>query len=90
MRAVENMSSESDDRSADKSKSAGISKSVPEKLELEFVSLGERPPRGKARYRDPENPFHTWSGRGKRPDWLREYLNAGRQLAEFEIPEKKE
>ncbi|WWL46348.1 H-NS histone family protein (plasmid) [Pseudomonas parakoreensis] len=53
-------------------------------------SIGRRPPRGQARYRDPGNPFHTWSGRGKRPAWLKEYLDAGRQLAEFEIQEKED
>ncbi|WP_328821315.1 H-NS histone family protein [Pseudomonas paracarnis] len=90
MRAVENMSSECDDKDTDKSKPAGKPKSVPTTRELEFVPLGERPPRGQARYRDPTNPFHTWSGRGKRPAWLKEYLDAGRQLAEFEIQEKED
>ncbi len=35
------MSSECDDKDADKSKSAGKSKSVPTTRELEFVPLGE-------------------------------------------------
>jgi DNA-binding protein H-NS len=42
-------------------------------------------PRGRPRYRDSANPFNTWSGRGKRPDWLRKYLAEGRELSEFEI-----
>ncbi|MCC8616331.1 MULTISPECIES: H-NS family nucleoid-associated regulatory protein [Xanthomonas] len=46
----------------------------------------EKAPRGKPRYRDPNNPFNTWVGRGKRPDWLRDYLQSGRDLSEFEIP----
>ncbi|MGP4920721.1 MULTISPECIES: H-NS histone family protein [Pseudomonas] len=54
---------------------------------IEFVSMGERPPKGRARYRDPANPFNTWGGRGKRPDWLRKYLDNGRALTEFEISE---
>ncbi|MGP5461649.1 H-NS histone family protein [Pseudomonas helleri] len=49
--------------------------------------MGERPPKGRARYRDPANPFNTWGGRGKRPDWLRKYLDNGRALTEFEISE---
>lgn len=54
---------------------------------LEFVPLdAEKAPRGKPRYRDPDNPFNTWVGRGKRPDWLRDYLQSGRDLSEFEIP----
>ncbi|MBO9790303.1 H-NS histone family protein [Xanthomonas phaseoli pv. dieffenbachiae] len=54
---------------------------------FEFVPLdAEKAPRGKPRYRDPNNPFNTWVGRGKRPDWLRDYLQSGRDLSEFEIP----
>ncbi|WP_235663829.1 H-NS histone family protein [Pseudomonas savastanoi] len=49
--------------------------------------MGERPPKGVARYRDPANPFNTWGGRGKRPDWLRKYLDQGRSLSEFETKE---
>lgn len=53
---------------------------------LEFVPLApEKMPRGRPRYRDSANPFNTWSGRGKRPDWLRKYLAEGRELSEFEI-----
>ena len=36
-----------------------------------------------AKYRDPEAPDHTWSGKGKRPAWLVEALDSGRQLEEF-------
>ncbi|EDR9582136.1 H-NS histone family protein, partial [Salmonella enterica subsp. enterica] len=28
-----------------------------------------------------------WVGRGKRPDWLKKYLDEGRELSEFEIAE---
>jgi len=59
-------------------------------LVIEFVSLGEKPPRGAARYRDPANPFQTWSGRGKRPTWLRDYLESGRLLQEFEVVDESE
>jgi DNA-binding protein H-NS len=27
----------------------------------------------------------TWGGRGKRPQWLRDALNAGKQLADFAV-----
>lgn len=37
------------------------------------------------KYRNPENPEQTWTGRGKRPDWLRNALNSGRELMEFSI-----
>jgi DNA-binding protein H-NS len=39
----------------------------------------ERPPRSRGpvnppKYRNPENPLQTWSGRGKRPAWVVDYL----------------
>lgn len=38
-----------------------------------------------AKYRHPENPDLTWSGRGRRPAWIREAVEAGRALSDFEI-----
>lgn len=35
------------------------------------------------KYRD--DAGHTWAGRGKRPQWLREQLEAGRSLDEFRV-----
>lgn len=29
------------------------------------------------RYRHPDNPELTWTGRGKRPNWLRQFEEAG-------------
>ncbi|SAL80237.1 H-NS histone family protein [Caballeronia telluris] len=52
---------------------------------VRFVTQAEKAPKGEPRYRDPANPFNTWSGRGKRPDWLRVYLDQGAQLSDFEI-----
>ena len=43
-----------------------------------------------AKYRDPDNPFHTWTGIGKRPKWLRSYLEQGRKLEEFLIEQDGE
>jgi DNA-binding protein H-NS len=37
------------------------------------------------KYRDPHAPDQTWSGRGKRPQWLQEKLAEGRSLEEFAI-----
>lgn len=31
-------------------------------------------------YRNPSNPAQSWSGRGKRPDWLREFISKGGSL----------
>jgi DNA-binding protein H-NS len=35
------------------------------------------------KYRHPENPDQTWSGRGKRPQWLNDALAEGKSLEDF-------
>ncbi len=37
----------------------------------------------KAKYRNPDNPQETWSGRGRKPAWIKEWLEAGKQLEEL-------
>ena len=38
-----------------------------------------------AKYRNPDNPSETWSGRGHQPRWLQAQLAAGRTLADVTI-----
>ena len=37
------------------------------------------------RFIDPANPDNTWKGIGPRPQWLREYVEAGRDVEEFRV-----
>ena len=37
------------------------------------------------KYRNPENPRETWSGRGHRPRWLEAQLTIGKTLQDLEI-----
>jgi DNA-binding protein H-NS len=37
------------------------------------------------KYKNPKNPAEIWSGRGKQPLWLREQLEAGKNLDQFLI-----
>lgn len=37
------------------------------------------------KYRNPENPEQTWSGRGRRPAWIAEAEAAGKSLEEMAI-----
>lgn len=39
----------------------------------------------KVRYRNPNNKDETWTGKGRKPKWLLELLDAGRQLDEFAV-----
>lgn len=42
-------------------------------------------PRVFPKYRNPEEPSETWSGRGKQPRWLATALKNGRTIEEFVI-----
>lgn len=37
------------------------------------------------KYRNPADPTETWHGRGPRPEWLIELIDAGREKEEFLI-----
>lgn len=37
------------------------------------------------KYRNPENPEQTYSGHGRKPDWLNAKLNEGKTLEEFAV-----
>ena len=36
-----------------------------------------------AKYVNPDNPEQTWSGRGRRPQWINEALESGRTLEDL-------
>ncbi|MFC3058580.1 H-NS histone family protein [Paenirhodobacter populi] len=38
-----------------------------------------------AKYRHPENPALTWSGRGRKPQWIIDALSAGKSLGDLAI-----
>ena len=40
---------------------------------------------GNVRFRNPANPEQTWSGRGKRPNWLQQALDQGASLLDFAV-----
>jgi len=46
-------------------------------------------PKSPPKYAHPENPLVTWTGRGRQPDWIKEGLAAGKQLAHFLIEEEQ-
>jgi DNA-binding protein H-NS len=51
------------------------------------LGLDAKPKRGRAkiRYRDPDDPENTWTGRGEQPEWVTAKLDAGITLADLEI-----
>jgi DNA-binding protein H-NS len=64
--------------SADTGRSARASKGSAKKT---GKSAGKVAPK----YRNPDNPAETWTGRGKQPRWLAAYTGNGRNLDEFLI-----
>ena len=50
----------------------------------EFRAAPKRPA-SIPKYRHPENPEVTWSGRGRKPAWLAEEIAAGKKLEDFSI-----
>ncbi len=37
------------------------------------------------KYRNPDNPEQTWSGRGRKPQWVHEVLGRGIELSDLKI-----
>lgn len=42
-------------------------------------------PRVLPKYRNPSEPYETWSGRGKQPRWLVAAIKSGRKIDDFRI-----
>ena len=53
----------------------------------ELVGTEMQPSRAPAtaKYRHPENPVLTWSGRGRRPQWFVEALEAGKTASDLAL-----
>jgi DNA-binding protein H-NS len=42
-------------------------------------------PRVKPKYRNPQRPFETWSGRGRQPRWVSDLLQSGKEIDDLLI-----
>lgn len=56
---------------------------------LNEVSGGGKSPtkgsKAQAKYRNPNDPAQTWTGRGRKPGWVHEALARGADITELEI-----
>ena len=57
----------------------------PDELAGSFGKGGARRASPSPKYRNPDNPAETWSGRGAEPKWLRDLESQGRRREEFII-----
>jgi DNA-binding protein H-NS len=48
-------------------------------------ALGDKRGKVAPKYRNPENPSETWTGRGLRPRWLAAALKTGKKITDFQI-----
>jgi len=40
-------------------------------------------------YRHPDDPFMAWTGRGKQPRWITEWIESGKSLDVLRVPGTK-
>ena len=58
-------------------------------IEARLTKLRRRP-NGSPRFQNPNEPSQTWCGRGKRPEWVRRLLAAGKTMQDLRIQESAE
>lgn len=58
-------------------------------IEVLGAKLKPKPQPLPAKYADPADPSHTWSGKGRVPGWLQAKVDAGAPLARFLINKKE-
>lgn len=46
---------------------------------------GVKGTKAKAKYRNPTAPDQTWSGRGRKPQWVHDALKGGADISDLEI-----
>ena len=51
----------------------------------ELQARSGKGPKGAPKYRNPDDPTQTWTGRGRRPQWLDAALERGMSITDLEI-----
>lgn len=54
-------------------------------IDLAKMATGTTHKRTEGKYRNPNDQFSTWTGIGRKPKWVTEWLAAGNELADLEI-----
>lgn len=49
------------------------------------AAKGDAPAKSPGKYRHPEDAGKTWSGRGRKPSWVKEWEGKGRSVEELRI-----
>lgn len=51
----------------------------------ELSSDSAKPTKAAAKYRNPNDKSQTWTGRGRKPQWIHDALKAGADISDLEI-----
>ena len=51
----------------------------------EVISASPKGSKGAPKYANPADASQTWTGRGRKPNWVIEALNSGKSLEDFAI-----
>ncbi|MFW2543373.1 H-NS family nucleoid-associated regulatory protein [Primorskyibacter sp. 2E107] len=51
----------------------------------EVLGAGTKGSKGVAKYANPADPSQTWTGRGRKPNWVIEALQAGKSLDDLSL-----
>jgi DNA-binding protein H-NS len=51
----------------------------------EILSTGGKTTKGAPKYANPDDASQTWTGRGRKPNWVIEALNSGKTVEDLEI-----
>lgn len=51
----------------------------------EILAAGGKGSKGAAKYANPADPTQTWTGRGRKPNWVIEALQAGKSIDDMAI-----
>jgi DNA-binding protein H-NS len=62
-----------------------LAASVDMTLEEVIAYSSSKKTKGEPKFQNPENPRQTWTGRGKRPSWIKAALEQGKSLDELRI-----
>lgn len=64
-------------------------KSLKGTTQKNFVAKGKKNKKVTPKFRNPENPTETWSGRGRKPRWVENQLKLGATLVSLEVRAEK-
>jgi len=91
-RLSEEIDDENERRSLDAKKKAvsqmkELAASVGMSIEEVMAYSAAKRAKGQPKYQNPEDPRQTWTGRGKRPQWIKTAIEQGRNLDEMRLQE---